>query len=494
MFYFVLTAPQKVVVVKSGSKTKEKQFLGYEFRNGKGSEGIHPVNGRSTIDDCTKMYNINNNNDAKKASTYINNAFKGKYFSEIDETLKENVFYTKLEEMLNFSRFEFDLNVSLNVKKKIKIETKWQEKRFDEVADIIKGVTYSKADQTIEVTENIVLTADNISLNGDFEINKEVYLFDGFNVPENKKLKKNDIFMCFSSGSKEHLGKVTFIENDTNYLAGGFMGIIRTKDEVQPKYVYQLLNSLLRQSIRDIGSGSNINNLSGLINEVKIPVPPQNVQEKIVKEIEFLEAKERKANQGIINLKNEIKNIINSTVGENKKLRELCKYSDKRVDSLSLTAKNYIGVDNILQNMAGKTDSSFVPNSGTVTEYKSGDILLSNIRPYLKKIWYANNNGGCSNDVLVLQITTQDVNSKFIYYTLKQDVFFDYEMLKPKGLKMPRGDKQHILDYKIILPSLDKQQKIVSEIEKIEKQIEILEQELSEIPSKKVEVLHKHLN
>lgn len=300
--------------------------------------------------------------------------------------------------------------------------------------------------------------------------------------------------MCFSSGSKEHLGKVTFIENDTNYLAGGFMGIIRTKDEVQPKYVYQLLNSLLRQSIRDIGSGSNINNLSGLINEVKIPVPPQNVQEKIVKEIEFLEAKERKANQGIINLKNEIKNIINSTVGENKKLRELCKYSDKRVDSLSLTAKNYIGVDNILQNMAGKTDSSFVPNSGTVTEYKSGDILLSNIRPYLKKIWYANNNGGCSNDVLVLQITTQDVNSKFIYYTLKQDVFFDYEMLKPKGLKMPRGDKQHILDYKIILPSLDKQQKIVSEIEKIEKQIEILEQELSEIPSKKVEVLHKHLN
>ena len=175
-------------------------------------------------------------------------------------------------------------------------------------------------------------------------------------------------------------------------------------------------------------------------------------------------------------------------------MRELCKYSDKRVDSLSLTAKNYIGVDNILQNMAGKTDSSFVPNSGTVTEYKSGDILLSNIRPYLKKIWYANNNGGCSNDVLVLQITTQDVNSKFIYYTLKQDVFFDYEMLKPKGLKMPRGDKQHILDYKIILPSLDKQQKIVSEIEKIEKQIEILEQELSEIPSKKVEVLHKHLN
>lgn len=494
LFYFVLTVSQKVVVVKSGSKTKEKQFLGYEFRNGKGSEGIHPVNGRSTIDDCTKMYNVNNNNDIKKASTYINNAFKGNYFSEIDETLKENVFYTKLEEMLNFNRFDCDLTVSLNVKKKIKIETKWDEKRFGEVANIIKGVTYSKADQTIEQTENIVLTADNITLNGDFEIKKEVYLFDGFNVPEDKKLKKNDIFMCFSSGSKEHLGKVAFIENDTDYLAGGFMGIIRTKNEVKPKYIYQLLNSLLRQSIRDIGSGSNINNLSGLINEIKIPVPPQNVQEKIVKDIEVIETKEKKAIDTILKLNDEIKDIIRTVVGENKKLRELCKYSDKKISSAQLTSKNYIGVDNLLQNTRGKVDSNFVSNTGTSTEYKIGDILLSNIRPYLKKIWFANNNGGSSNDVLVLQSIDDSSESKFIYYTLKQDEFFDYEMQKPKGLKMPRGDKQHIMDYKIILPSLSEQQKIVSKIEKIENQINTLEQKLAEIPNEKMEVLTKYLN
>src|SRR5690606_41421638 len=71
----------------------------------------------------------------------------------------------------------------------------------------------------------------------------------------------HDALPIFSSGSKQHLGKVAFIEEDTIYYAGGFMGIIRVKNNNEPKYFYQLLNTLLRQSIRDIGSGSNINNL-----------------------------------------------------------------------------------------------------------------------------------------------------------------------------------------------------------------------------------------
>lgn len=509
LFYYVLTAPQKVVVVKSGSKTKEKQFLGYEFRNGKGSEGIHPVNGRSTIDDCTKMYNINNYNDAKKASTYINNAFKGKYFSEIDETLKENVFYTKLEEMLNFSRFEFDLNVSLNVKKKIKIETKWQEKRFDEVADIIRGVTYSKADQTIEETENIVLTADNITLNGDFEINKEVYLFDGFNVPENKKLKKDDIFMCFSSGSKEHLGKVAFIENDTNYLAGGFMGIIRTKDEVQPKYVYQLLNSLLRQSIRDIGSGSNINNLSGLINEVKIPVPPQNVQEKIVKEIEKIQQREKQIKTKLEVLKSTIFELIK--IDNNKSAIAL----GKLLECINPDKNDYIKEldDDTIVSFLSMPDLS---NEGKIidfqkraiksvnkgfTFFQTNDVLFAKITPCMENGKGAlipkltPNIGFGSTEFLVLRPNTNNIEPKLLYYYIQSEKLrIEAEKVMTGSSGHKRVPKSFIEQYLVPNYSLSEQQKIVSEIEKIEKQIEILEQELSEIPSKKVKVLHKHLN
>jgi len=494
---FILTYNQKTIIVNSGKgNNEEKQFLGYYFSKTRGKEGLYPTNGRSTIEECTKLYNDKSFEDKTKVSSYIYKAFTLKdneNYPEIDESLKNNIFRVRLVDMLTFDRPNFDKSISLNPKKKVKIDTKWEEVKFGEIADIIRGATYSKSDQTSEKTENIVLTADNITLDGHFELKKEVFLYDNFTVSEDKRLKKNDVFMCFSSGSKEHLGKVAFIENDTNYLAGGFMGIIRVKNEIEPKFLFQLLNSVLRQPIRDLGSGSNINNLSSVINDIKIPFPPKEVQEKIVSEIEGLEKKENEAKEKIKNGKKEIEDIINNIKGDYKKIRELCKYSDKKIDSKSLTPNNYIGVDNLLQNMIGKINSNFVPESGTATEYNVGDILLSNIRPYLKKIWYADNNGGSSNDVLVLKKSVESVDSKYIYYNLKHDKFFDYEMQLTKGLKMPRGDKQHILDYKIPFPPLSEQQKIVSKIEKIEVQIAELEQQLCKIPQEKEAVLKKYL-
>ncbi len=494
LLYFILAYPQKLVLVKTGAKTEEKRFLGYEFSSRRGSEGIHPIQRGKTIDECTQLFDADTFDNPKKASTYIYKAFQGEFDLDIPEILQKNVSYQNLVDMLSFDRVTFEKNISLVAKKKVRIESRWDGKHLGEIVDIIRGVTYSKADQVNEKTKNVVLTADNITLRGDFDINKEVYLNEDFNAPEDKKLKKNDIFICFSSGSKEHLGKVAFIENDTNYLAGGFMGIIRTKNNTEPKYIYQLLNSSLRQSIRDIGSGSNINNLSGLINDVKIPLPPLDIQQKIVSEIEVLDKKEEKAREEIFASYSKIKNILTKGKSDYKKLRNVCQFSKERVSFKLLTPENYVGVDNLLQNTAGKIPSSFVPTSGTSTKYNIGDILLSNIRPYLKKIWFADNSGGSSNDVLVLQNKSDNVVSKYIYYLLRQDEYFDYVMLKPKGVKMPRGDKQHILDYQIPLPSLSEQEKITSEIEKIETQIEALENEIAEIPKQKEAILKKWLN
>jgi restriction endonuclease S subunit len=229
------------------------------------------------------------------------------------------------------------------------------------------------------------------------------------------------------------------------------------------------------------------------IKDFQIPLPSKEIQEKIVAEIEILEKKESEAKESIENGKEKIKNIITDIKGEYKRIRDLCKYSSRKIDNAILTTQNYIGVDNMLQNMMGKIASNFVPVSGTSTEYNAGDILLSNIRPYLKKIWYADNNGGCSNDVLVLQKTSENDDSKFIFYNLKQDKFFDYEMKVTKGVKMPRGDKQHILDYKIHVPPLPEQQKAVSKIEEIEAQIHDLQKELEQLLNEKELVLNKYL-
>ena len=88
----------------------------------------------------------------------------------------------------------------------------------------------------------------------------------------------------------------------------------------------------------------------------------------------------------------------------------------------------------------------------------------------MKKVWYADNEGGASGDVLVLQVN-KNCNSKFVYYNLKQDKFFEYEMLGIKEMKMPRGDKKQIMNYQIPVPPLSVQQEIVTKIEGYEAQI-----------------------
>ena len=152
-----------------------------------------------------------------------------------------------------------------------------------------------------------------------------------------------------------------------------------------------------------------------------------------------------------------------------------------------------MGVDNLLQNMEGKGSSQFVPKSGTAIAYSKGNILLSNIRPYLKKIWLADNDGGSSGDVLVLKMDDTKISSKYLYYLLATDEFFEYEMQHIKGVKMPRADKASVLNYNVPIPSLFKQQEIVAEIEKIESEITTRKMRLEDLKKQKGKVLDKYL-
>ncbi|WP_407925781.1 restriction endonuclease subunit S [Helicobacter cinaedi] len=165
----------------------------------------------------------------------------------------------------------------------------WDTIKLGQVCEIIRGITYDKTEQTTEKTQNIVLTADNITLNNTFELSKMIYLKQDFIGDKNKILRKNDIFMCFSSGSLKHIGKVAFIDKDTEYYAGGFMGILRSR--FNAKFVfYTIANDDFKQKLENSATGSNINNLSGKINDLKIPLPPLEAQEKIISVVEKIES------------------------------------------------------------------------------------------------------------------------------------------------------------------------------------------------------------
>lgn len=153
------------------------------------------------------------------------------------------------------------------------------------------------------------------------------------------------------------------------------------------------------------------------------------------------------------------------------KLSQVATYSDTRIKCSALTSNTYIGTDNLLQNKQGAEISNFTPSSGYTTEYLEGDILVSNIRPYLKKIWYADNNGGSSPDVLTIR--PKNIYPQFLYYALFQDIFFEYAAKGCKGTKMPRGDKSQIMQFNIPNISDRKQRDIVDILSALDDKIEL---------------------
>lgn len=149
-------------------------------------------------------------------------------------------------------------------------------------------------------------------------------------------------------------------------------------------------------------------------------------------------------------------------------LSEISSYRKDKIDASLLSKKTYVGVDNLLQNRQGKTDSAYVPSVGNCDKYCTNDVLIGNIRPYLKKIWLADNDGGTNGDVLIVTSNKEYVLPRFLYYNLSSDYFFNYDVKYSKGAKMPRGDKASIMNFVIDLPSIDEQKKIVETLDKFD--------------------------
>src|SRR5574344_1489685 len=130
------------------------------------------------------------------------------------------------------------------------------------------------------------------------------------------------------------------------------------------------------------------------------------------------------------------------------KLKDIAIYVKDRVEIEKLSLHNYISTENMLPEKGGVQTASSLPSISMTSGFRKDDILTSNIRPYFKKIWIANKEGGCSNDVLVLR-AKNNCHPKFLYYVLSENRFFDYSTASAKGTKMPRGDKSAIMEYKV---------------------------------------------
>ena len=355
-------------------------------------------------------------------------------------------------------------------------------KPLGEIASMYGGLT-GKNKTDFEGGNASYITYKNIFDNIEVDFDKLEKVKISASEKQNK-VRYGDVLFTGSSETAEDAGMssaiTTTIEEDI-YLNSFSFGVRFNEDvELIPEFSKYLFRShFMRAAISKTASGVTRFNISKeRLKKLPIPLPPLSVQQEIVRILDKFTELEAELEAELDCRKRQYEYYRNKLLTFNeigggtdivwKTLGEVATYSDKRIKASSVEENNYIGVENLLQNKAGKIISNYVPSEGNVTAYNINDVLIGNIRPYLKKIWLADNNGGASGDVLVIHLIDNSVNAKYLYHILADDKFFNYNMKYAKGAKMPRGDKQKIMDYPIPLPSLSEQQRIATILDKFD--------------------------
>ena len=499
LLYFILAYSQKVVIVKSGEKDVEKRFLGYEFSNRRGNEGIHAIQKGKNIDECTQLFDTNSYDNPEKASSYVYRAFKGDYTSPIAEGMQSHISRVSLIDMLTFDRPIFEKGINLNSKKKVAFDSRYTLKPIDKLASFQSGL-WKGEKGVLQMTK--VLRNTNFKLNNGFLDYGDVAEIEVETTQlATRTLQYGDIILEKSGGSDtQAIGRVVLFDKTDNetYSYSNFCSRIRVLDasEVEPLYLWSVLhNFYCKGGTIPLQNGIRLLNIDmNWYSKIKIPVPPIAVQKQIVEEIAKVDTSVSDAMQRIDKYESDIENLLSSLNNADSTLNTIAPFATKSIKYGDIESETYITTDNMLQNKLGVLPFEGVANISSITEYKPEDILISNIRPYLKKIWLADKEGGCSKDVLVLRSAdTSKYLPKYIFYMLRRDSFFDYVMEGKKGIKMPRGNKEDIMKYKIPMPNIDEQKRIVAQIETLELEITKARTLIENVASEKQAILDKYL-
>lgn len=510
LFYFVLAYPQKIVLVKTGDKKAEKQFLGYEFSNRRGSEGLHPIRRDKSVAQCTQLFDEDVFDNPQKASTYIYQAFNGDLEGEINSNLTNNISRVDLVDLMTFDRIDFEKTISLSIKKKLKIDSQWQSEKLELLLEALESGKRPKGGVSEYKTGVPSLGGEHIGLNGKIKISIDNIKFvpdSYYKKTKQGKLKNLDIIICKDGALT---GKIAlFKENEIKYPQNSInehIFLLRANAKVLQKFLFNILylpvgQALLKSNITGQAQGGL--NRTNLLS-IKIPIPPKDIQQKIVDEIEVLEKQENKATINITNLRNSISDIISRIDTSNLiKLKQLMLIvrgaSPRPIRQYQTDNKNgvnWIKIGDVDTNSKyiTKTKEKITPEGAKKSRFVDiGDFILSNSmsfgRPYIMKTT------GCIHDGwLLMSNFSKELNKDYLYYILSSG--FVQEQFKNSasgGTTVDNLNITKVANTDIPLIKLLDQQKIVKQIEKIEAKISQLETEISAIPKQKEQILKKYL-
>lgn len=301
---------------------------------------------------------------------------------------------------------------------------------------------------------------------------------EGLKNSSAKLIKPYSVVLAMTGATVGRSGVVEFSTSCNQSIAA-----IETNEEVlNYKYLYHYISSKY-EAVKSLGQGALTSLNLTIIKNIEIPIPPIQTQKEIVEILDKftnyvteLQAELQARTKQYEYYRDMIlsaeyldkisrRNSQNDEVIVKTALKDIAEYSKRRVPASLLNEKNYVGVENLLKGKLGKINSNYVPKEGNLIAFNIGDILIGNIRPYLRKIWIADLNGGTNGDVLAISLKKDAkyrVEPRFLYQILANESFFEYNVKFSKGAKMPRGDKKKIMEYEFFLPSIRVQKQIVS--------------------------------
>ena len=261
------------------------------------------------------------------------------------------------------------------------------------------------------------------------------------------------------------LGQIVFIPQDSKYdryVISQSQFRVRCNDKVLPEYlVYYFHTPIGQHKLLSNASQVGVPALarpSSTFQQIEVVLPELSIQKRVVEIITTIQKKienNQELNDNLADLLQTIyqERFSNDILAVNQGvLSDICSYSRDKVAVSELNVSTYFSTENMLSGKAGSTEATSLPTTSQTTACHKGDTLISNIRPYFKKIVYCEDKCGCSPDVLCFT-PSQPCYSAYLFSTLYADKFFAFMVAGSKGTKMPRGDKQQIMTYPVVLPS-----------------------------------------
>ena len=469
LYYFALVREQQTLVITSPSDNKEqKTFLGYDWSNRKGAEGI-VINTPGG-----KLYDPDSRFSRGTLASAIRNSFAGANTVLSDDLMKYAKTYW-LKDMMDWSRSEFDKEISTQKQSFVRVESKYPLRILEDLLVEIKGASTKIARESIRETGDIpVVTQEVGSLISGYIDTKDAIT----DVP----------LIVFGDHS------CTFKYIDFTFVRGADgTQLLKFNTKISDtKYLYYYLSNT------PVVNANKYERHYKYLKKQQIPLPPLDIQQQIVTECEAIDEEYNTSRMAIETYRKKISDIFERlevvNKGGVKPLGQICEYASERITASELQLDDYVSTDNLLQNLQGVERYEGEPNISSVIKFQKGDILLSNIRPYLKKMWLADRNGGCNPDILVIRVKNDEYMPEFVYYILGRLQFFDYVMTNVKGMKMPRGNKDHIMRYNIPVVSISEQQIAVEQAKQYEQLIAQATDVIEGCASRKRAILNKYLN